>query len=334
MIPAPRNMAQAAWPLIVPVGVGAVVLVLAAVAFAALEIPIARGFALMWAGAFGSPAAIHDWLLRSGVLILTGLATGVALRIALYNFGAEGQVLAGALVAMFIATKTASWPAWVVFPLDLAAGALAGALLMLAAVLLKLRRGVEEAIVTLLLNVVMVLLVQVAIEGPLAGRAISAIMAPTGIPAALFIALAASIGIATAIRFTVWGFELRALAGNPEAARFAGIPVGRVTMRVGLVSGALAGMAGVCQIANAGGDPHTGLGFAGIAVATLACLSPLGILAAAFFVAAVMVGAEAAVGAGAPAALPHVFVALTLLASLIGAATARRRAGTVAKATP
>jgi simple sugar transport system permease protein len=203
-----------------------------------------------------------------------------------------------------------------------------------AAVLLKLRRGVEEAIVTLLLNVVMLLLVQSLLEGPLAGRAGAPLLASTGIPAGLLIALSASIFIAVGLRFTVWGFSLRALGGNPEAARFAGIPVGRVTMRVGLISGALAGMAGVFQLASSGGNPQTGMGYGGIAVAMLAGLAPLGTVAAGLFVAALMVGAEAMVRTGAPAALPHVLVALTLLTALVGASIARSRAARVAKAAP
>jgi simple sugar transport system permease protein len=318
-----RDAAEAAAALTVPIVLSIAVMVLAAGAFAAFGTPIGRGYMLMATGAFGSLAAVHAWLVLAGTLILTGLAAGVALRIGLNNFGAEGQYLAGALVAIAIGVHTSAWPAWIVVPLDLAAGALAGALLMLAAALLKLRRGVEETIVTLLLNVVMLLMVWALLDGPLAGRGGRSILMPFAVPVGLLIALSAAALLAAVRRWTIWGFALRALAGNAEAARFAGIPVGRMTIRVALVSGALAGVAGVCQITSAGGDPQTGLGYAGLAVAMLAFLSPLGIVAAGLFVAALMVGAEAVVRAGAPAALPDVLVALTLFAGVIGGAAAR-----------
>lgn len=333
MIPS-RELAEAARVLTVPVLTGVMVLVLAGGTFAALGIPIMHAYATIATGAFGSLAALHQWLVWSGTLILTGLAAGVALRIGFNNFGGEGQYLAGMLAAIVIGVKTAGWPVWIAFPIDLAAGALAGGLLMLAAALLKLRRGVEETVVTLLLNVVMLLMVWAVLDGPLAGRATPRTLGPSGVPAGLLIALAASGLIAAMWQWTIWGFALRALAGNAAAARFAGIPVAGMTIRVALLSGALAGIAGVCQIGSVGGDPRTGLGYAGLAVALLAGLSPLGIVAAALFVAALMVGAEAMVGAGAPAALPDVIAALTLLAGMIGNEIARRSAAWITRPTP
>jgi simple sugar transport system permease protein len=91
------------------------------------------------------------------------------------------------------------------------------------------------------------------------------------------------------LRRTVWGFEVRAVGANPAAARFAGVPVGRTVLRVGLVSGALAGLAGACEVAGLKGyltgDLSPGYGYAGVVVAMLAQLEPPAVLLAALFVA-------------------------------------------------
>src|SRR3546814_8613120 len=93
------------------------------------------------------------------------------------------------------------------------------------------------------------------------------------------------------IRFSRWGFQIRAVGSNPEAAAFAGIPVGATVLRTALLSGGLAGMAGVCELAGLKGyltiDLSPGFGYTGIAVAMLAGLHPLGVVAAAIFIAAV-----------------------------------------------
>jgi simple sugar transport system permease protein len=329
---APRMALLAARAPVAAIAAGAAVLALAAGVFAALGMPVGHGFALMAAGAFGSAPAIHDWLIASGTLILTGLATAMALRIGLNNFGAEGQYLAGALAAATIGAGTAGWPIWAVLPVDVAAGGAAGALLMFAAG--WLRHGVAEAIVTLLTNVVMLLVVRALVEAPAEAGESTAMLARSGLPPGLVLGLAAAVSLAAATRWTIWGFAFRALAGNAEAARFAGIPVGPMTIRVAIMTGALAGIAGVCQIASAGGAPQPGLGYAGIAVALLAALSPLGIVAAGLFVAALVTGAAAVVREGAPAALPDVFAALTLLASLIADAALRWRGTRTVEATP
>jgi simple sugar transport system permease protein len=315
MIPSRRDIVGTALSLAVSICVGAIVLGLAGGVLAATGIPIAHGIGLIVAGAVGSPAAIHETLTQGGILILTGLAAALAFRVKLTNFGAEGQLQAGALIAVGIASVAAGWPTWAILPIELAAGAAAGAVIMAGATLLKLRRGVDEGIVTLLINLVMALMAELFLDGrPVAGLAAD----DSGIPLGFIIAMAAAILIAAATHLTVWGFALRATAGNAEAARYAGIPVARLTLRVGIISGALAGVAGVCLFADAGSAQHPGLGYAGIAVAVLARFSPIGSIIAGLFIAALVVGAGAAVSAGATAALPELLVALALLVSLLG----------------
>jgi simple sugar transport system permease protein len=315
MIPSRRDIVGTALSLAVSICVAAIVLGLAGGVLAATGTPIAHGIGLIVAGAVGSPAAIHEALTQGGIVILTGLAAALAFRIKLTNFGAEGQLQAGALIAVGIASVARGWPAWAILPIELVAGAVAGAVIMAGATLLKLRRGVDEGIVTLLINLVMVLVAELFLDGrPGAGLAADSSGAPLG----LIIAITAAVLIAAAIHLTVWGFDLRATAGNAEAARYAGIPVARVTLRVGIISGALAGLAGVCLFADAGSAQHPGLGYAGIAVAVLARFSPIGSIIAGLFIAALMVGAEAAAPASAAAAIPGILIALAVLASLLG----------------
>ena len=154
--------------------------------------------------------------------------------------------------------------------------------------------------------------------------------AGSGVPLGLMIAVAAAVLIAAATHFTVWGFALRATAGNAEAARYAGIPIARLTMRIGVISGALAGLAGVSLFADTGTAQHPGLGYAGIAVAVLARYSPIGSIIAGLFIAALMVGADAAMQAGAPTGFSEILVALALLASLLGLCIRERVAVMVA----
>ena len=123
---------------------------------------------------------------------------------------------------------------------------------------------------------------------------------------------------------------MRAVGENVAAARHAGIPVGRTLLSVGLVSGGLAGLAGASEVAGLKGyltaDLSPGFGYAGIVVAMLAGLSPLGVVAAALFIAAVFVGADSMSRAlGVSSYLADLVVALALLCVLVGGFVARYR---------
>jgi simple sugar transport system permease protein len=129
---------------------------------------------------------------------------------------------------------------------------------------------------------------------------------------------------------TVWGLELRAVGANADAARFAGVPVGRRLLGAAALSGALAGLAGVGEVAGLKGyltqDLSPGYGYAGIVVAMLAATNPLGVLVAALFIAAVFVGADSMSRAvGVPSYLANLIVATSLLTMLLAGLTLRWR---------
>jgi len=317
-------------------GIAAMLLAAIPIAFAGAN-PIAA-YGYMVSGAFGSMFAFSETLTRTTPLILTGLAAAVAFRARLWNIGGEGQLYAGALAAVAIGTGAIDAPSWVMIPLVLLAGAVAGALFFLGPAVLKLKFGADEVVTTLLLNFVMLLFVQMMLEGPLKdpmslgwpqsaaitdAAALPALIPRMRVHAGLVVGLVAVLAVWLMMKRTVWGMEIRAVGENAPAARYAGIPVTATVLRVALLSGALAGLAGVGEVAGLKGyltsDLSPGFGYSGIVVAMLAGLSPLGVVAAALFIASVFVGADSmSRGLGVASYIADLVVALSLLSVLVG----------------
>ncbi|MFN3615002.1 MAG: ABC transporter permease, partial [Rubrimonas sp.] len=148
--------------------------------------------------------------------------------------------------------------------------------------------------------------------------------------AGLLIGLALAVVAWFVMTRTTVGLRVRAVGENPAAARHAGIGVGRTLVGVGAVSGALAGLAGAGEVAGLKGyltsDLSPGFGYAGIVVAMLAGLSPIGVVAAALFIASVFVGADSMSRAiGVSTYLADLIVALALICVLVGGFVARFR---------
>jgi general nucleoside transport system permease protein len=340
---------RASTPLAVSAGarVGAVLaaLALAAIPLAAGGAPIGRAFALMAEGAAGSVFALTETLTRATPLLFTGLAAAVAFRARLFNIGAEGQLYAGALAAVAVGSGAVDGPPLVLVPAVLVAAALAGALLMLGPTLLKMRLGVDEVVTTLLLNFVVLLFVQMMLEGPLkdpmgGGWPQSAPILDAGalpplvermrLHAGLPLGLMLSLLLAFVIGRTVLGLQIRAVGDNAAASRFAGLPVTRVMVTVGLLSGALAGLGGASEVAGLKGyltaDLSRGFGYAGIVVAMVAGLDPLAVVPAAIFIAGVFVGADTMSRTiGVSSYIADLIVALSLLCVLVGGLFVRYR---------
>jgi simple sugar transport system permease protein len=341
----PRDRASPLLMLGASAGAALLALLLCAIPLLWAGAPVLDAYQVMIQGAFGSRFAIAETLSRATPLVLTGLAATVAFRAKLWNIGAEGQLYLGALAAAALGSGALDLPGWALLPLILAAGALAGGLWMLGPTLLKTRFGVDEVVTTLLLNFVVLLFVSMMLEGPmkdpmgmgwpqsapiLDAAALPKLIPRTRIHAGLVIAIVAAILVWLMLARTTWGFEMRATGANPAAARFAGMPVGRVMLRVGLISGALAGLAGVGEVAGLKGyltqDLSPGYGYAGIVVAMLAQLHALGVLLAALFVAAVFVGADSMSRAiGVSSYIANLVVATSLLTVLLSGIVLRYR---------
>jgi len=305
--------------------------------------PVGRTYVLLAQGAFGSVFALTETLTRAVPLILTGLAAAVAFRAHLYNIGAEGQLYAGALAAVAVGGLHGGtgmeWSPYVLFPLMMLAAALAGALWLLGPALMKARLGVDEVVTTLLLNFVMLLLVSALLDGPMKDPTamgwpqsvalqgdleLAKLVPQTRLHTGLLWALALAVLVWGLMARTVAGFRIRAVGANARAAAFAGVPVTRTVVLVALLSGGLAGLAGAIEVAGRTSyvtlDMSPGYGYSGIVIAMLAGLNPLGVVAAAIFVAGVLVGADSMSRAvGVPTYLADVIVATSLLAVLVAA---------------
>ncbi|KEO50913.1 ABC transporter permease [Thioclava pacifica] len=263
-------------------------------------------------GAVGSKFALLETLNRATPLIFTGLAVAVAFRAKLWNIGAEAQLYAGAVVTAVLGTGVLQWPAALLLPTIAILSMLAGALLLLGPALLKTRLGVDEVVTTLLLNFIFLLFVSYLLEGPLkdpmgmgwpkSPRLIEEARLPRIVEGlrlhwGFVLALIAAVALWIINTRTTLGFEMRAVGQNAEAARFAGMPVTGVILKTALLSGGLAALAGFSEVSGLKGsltlDISPGYGYTGIVVAMLALLHPLGVVAAALFVAAIFVGANA-----------------------------------------
>lgn len=311
--------------------------------------PVGRSYALLFEGAFGSRFAWSETLTRATPLILTGLAAAVAFRARLYNIGAEGQLYLGALAAVAVGGLHggAAWPlpAPLLFTGMLLAGALAGALWLLGPAWLKQRLGVDEVVSTLLLNFIALLGVSMALDGPMKdplgmGWPQSVAIDPalefgklldrSRVHSGLLLALGLAVLLWWVGRATTFGFALQAVGANARAAAFAGLPVQRTVLLTAMLSGALAGLAGVGEVAGRTGyvtlDMSPGYGYSGIVIAMLAGLHPLGVVAGAVFVAGVLVGADSMSRAvGVPTYLADVIVAVALLSMLVATLLTRYR---------
>jgi simple sugar transport system permease protein len=333
----PRADSSPAIAVLAPLGALAVSLIIGAALVMWSGASALGTFGLVLKGAAGSQFALLETLTRSTPLIFTGLAAAVAFRAKLWNIGGEGQLYIGAVLTVVLGTGLLPLPAPLLVPILLLAGAIGGALTLMAPTLLKNRFGVDEVVTTLLLNFIVVLLVSLLLDGPLKDpMGLGWPQSPKVIPEAVLpklvqgkrlhagflLAIAAALAVWFVNARTTLGYEMRAVGHNPRAARFLGMPVDSVLLKTALLSGGLAGLAGVSEVAGLKGnltlDLSPGFGYSGIVVAMLAMLHPLGVIVAAIFVAGMFVGADAmSRSAGVPNYIAHVMVATSLLTMVV-----------------
>jgi simple sugar transport system permease protein len=336
-----RSQTSPAALLLAPLGAIAFTLAVSSLLVLWAGAPVAQTFDLLFKGAFGSVFALSETLTRAVPLMLTGLAATVAFKARLYNIGAEGQLYAGALAAIAVGGMHGGtgfdWPVWTLFPLMMLAAALAGGLLLLGPALMKARLGVDEVVTTLLLNFIVLLAVGALLDGAMKDPAamgwpqsvalqseleLSKLLEKTRLHTGLLWALVLAVLLWALLKYTVLGFDIRALGANARAAAFAGVPVTRTLVLVAMLSGALAGLAGAIEVAGRTSyvtlDMSPGYGYSGIVIAMLAALHPLGVVAASIFVAGVLVGADSMSRAvGVPTYIADVIVAASLISVLV-----------------
>lgn len=341
----PRETPSKWWTIGVPVASALLALGLAAIPLLLAGADVFQAYGQMAKGVFGSTFAFTEMLTRATPLIFTGLAAAMAFRAKLWNIGAEGQLYLGAMAAVAVGTGLIDAPSWVLIPIILFTGAAAGALGMAGPAYLKTRFGADEVVTTLLLNFIILIFVQMMLEGPLKdpmgmgwpqsepivdNAALPQLLPRMRLHAGLIIALVLAVVAQIMLSKSVWGFKLRAVGENAAAALHAGIGVKRTLMGAAVVSGAMAGLAGVGEVAGLRGylttDLSPGYGYTGIVVAMLAGLSPMGVVVAALFIASVFVGADTMSRAmGVSSYLADLVVAMSLICVLVGGFVARYR---------
>lgn len=270
----------------------------------------ATAFAALLGGAFGSLDSLSEVGVKACPLLLAGLAIAVSFQAGVWNIGAEGQLLMGALAMAALGTHGGRLPAWLDLTADLALVAAVGAAWAGIAGQLKLRRNVNEVISTIMLNFIALGLVSYLVQGPLmeaGGRypQTDAILpelwmprlAPYRVHLGLLIAFVAAVALQVLLYRTVPGYEMRAAGLNPAAARLAGIDVDRRLLMALMLSGALAGLAGGIEVSAVTRRLYErfspGWGFTAIAVGLLGRLSPAGVVVAALFFGALDAGSNA-----------------------------------------
>ena len=251
---------------------------------------------ILVSGSVGSAFAMQGTLLKTVPLLLTGLSVGLAFRGGVWNIGAEGQFIVGAIAGL-LASRWGAVPA-------LLASMLAGAAWASIATAMRLWRGAPEVLTTILLNFIALHLLGWSVNGPLresiaqypqSDRAGAELTTVGSLHSGLFIALAASVAVWFLLYRTAEGLRIRATGFNPFASKWAGINVNAQIARAMALSGALAGLAGGIELL---GVTHrlferfaAGYGYSGIAVALLAQLHPLATIASAAFFGALVTGA-------------------------------------------
>lgn len=296
----------------------------------------------MAVGALGSWYAVEQTLVKAIPLVLTGLGVSLAFTVGLWNIGAEGQLAVGAIAASWLALGAPGLPAWVMLPGVVVLGAAGGAVWAAIPAVLRAAVGMSEIIGTLMLNYVGLLWVDYLVFGrwadptafsfPYSRRFPDSAQLPPVAGAVHFgavLALAAAVGLWLLLRHTTWGYELRLIGTSPRAARYRGVPVARDTVVVMAASGALAGLAGVGEVAGVVHRLQQGLspgyGYAAIIVAWLAQLHPWAVVVIAVLFAALLNGGFVIQTTGVPAALASMLQALLLTFVLASEYLVRRR---------
>ncbi len=335
---------QASWR--VELGVHLAAVLVAALAgcalFALAGAPPLEALWMLVKEPLGSAFGFSETLVKTVPLAFCALAVALALKIDLWNIGAEGQLFMGAFAGSWLALHGPALPGPLRVPSILLIGALAGAVWAVVPGLLKVYGRVNEIISTLMLNYVAIAWVELFVYGPWKGAdgfpytslfeegwRLPLVYRRVHAGLVLVVVLAALLWWIE--RRTALGYEVRMAGASPAAARYAGIPVPSRLILVMAVAGAAAGLAGVCEVAGVEHRLHAGIspgyGYTAIIIAFLARKNLLASIAVAFLFAALAVGGEGVQVSfpGVSSAVVQVFQGLLLLLVLAGGVLTRYR---------
>lgn len=292
----------------------------------------------------GTPTGFSEVIVKMIPLLFTAIAVALPARVGLINVGAEGQLYIGALFAAIAALAFPQLPAWILLPLMGLAGLVGGALWAFIPVFLRARGLVNETITTLLMNYVAPTIVSFFVYGPLRARGVASSpqtadfsesarlpsFFDTRIHLGLLIALIILVIYWYVMKYTRWGLEMRAVGGNPQAARRNGIDWARYLILAMCIGGAIAGLAGMSEISGIHGrlrpNFSPGFGYMGFLINWLSNGHPLGIFLMSFVIAIITSGGDILqLKQGLPYAVLNILLAITLFVVLARPALFERK---------
>jgi simple sugar transport system permease protein len=294
-------------------------------------------------GAFGSPQALNRTIARTIPLLLLSAGLVLAFRARFWYIGMNGAMIVGAIIASGLALYNPEGPGWVILPLMVVGGALAGAAWALVPAVLRVGFGASEIITSLMLNYVAQRILEfLAIsywknpEGrgfPGTATFEPAFWLPriegTNVHLGLLAGLLGLAAVALLLGRTVFGLEISFLGQSPGTAQYLGLNAGRTVLIVAAVCGALAGLAGVGEVAGLNHRLEAGiaqnLGYTAILVVSLATLKPWATGLCSLLVAGLLVGGDALqIQFGLPSALSGLLLWAILYAAIIAQALSAR----------
>jgi len=313
-------------------------IILCGLLFIAVGVSPIAAFQSLLQGAFGTWRAATETLVKATPLIFTGLATAIAFRARLWNIGAEGQVFAGAMFAYWCQSAMPGTSPLLQLPVVIAAAMIGGALYAGLAAVLKTRYRVDEVISTVMLNYIIVYALSLLLlKGPWSeaggffeqtakvdpGSILPILFDKTRLHLGFLVALVVAALAYLVLKRTPIGYEIRAAGSNLRALEVQGSNSGRVILMVMLISGALAGLAGMSEVYGVHyrlkAGALTTYGYTGIIVAILGQLNPWGVVIAAILFGALVNGATfMQIKTGVPSALIYAIEAIILLFYLAG----------------
>jgi simple sugar transport system permease protein len=322
--------------IVIPIAAVVATLILSAIPILIAGGELWKSYFYLFYGALGTRFNLLETFVKASPLLLTGLAVAFAFRAKFWNIGAEGQLLAGALTATALGISLTGLPPFMVLPTVIVAGFLAGGLWAFIPAILKTKLKVDDVVSTLLLNYVMVHIMGALLFGPLqqpgsswprSSEIIAAAKYPILMPRSRFhlgilIALLAVLVIWFINNKTTFGYQNKAVGVNLRAARFGGIHTNAVILWTALISGGLAGLAGVGELCALQYrlimDISPGYGYSGIVIAMLGNLHPVGVLFSSLFFSIIIVGAQTMSRmTGVPVYIAEVIQGMALMIMLI-----------------
>ncbi|WOO38749.1 ABC transporter permease [Anaerocolumna sp. AGMB13020] len=294
-----------------------------------------EAFSFLLKGAFGTKANFGETIVKSVPLIFTGLAATFAYKCGVFNLGAEGQFAMGAVASIWVSTSLTGISGIPLLIISLLAGILAGGLWGCIPGILKISRGLNEMIVSIMLNYIAILFMGYLYSSPLRDGSVPQtaavpvklprIMEGTRLHAGIIFAIVLALFLYYFLFHTAAGFKLRAVGLNQTAARYNGYSVKKFMLVSFVISGAIAGLGGSVELHGtqfrlmAGfGD---GYGFDGVAIALIGQLNPIGTVLVAYLFAVLRTGATTMqAGSGMPTSVIDIIQALIIVFAVAGSA--------------